>query len=447
MHNHGSFSPARATRACRWSGGAAIVSVGLLCASCRHTGAETAFYAAPPPPPAALPAAGIYPQGRTLAFMGYSGDPGRDLTNGFTVAGPVYGNQAPYVGRCISNRWPVVAHVGPPVTFQDKHPDRCKLDEPGLRQTVAAQVDELATHPEIAWWAIHPEELRPWRGDEMQYLAIVSDTIRAHDPRKRPVFLYNPNHRDAGSLRPIAPWVDVVGKGCYVNSVGRKRDRAWVRWSIEQELAALRAAGRTNAIALLMPELCRDPEPAEDAEIPAWVRHDVYLGLASGAKGVLIWSLFRRGEVRRTWRAWYDAYAGCGRELNGPRGLAQVFLFGAPRTNLVVRRQGAAAEARVQLGGAAEPATTSEQERAAREVRLPAWTAAEYAWDRSRWLFIVNSANEPASFTVTGWPAGSVAVGAFDDAPAPLPARAPLAVSLPAYGVAGIRFSAQPRTP
>ena len=70
--------------------------------------------------------------------------------------------------------------------------------------------------------------------------------------------------------------------------VGRKRDRALVRWSVEQEIEALKAAGRTDAIPLVMPELCRDPEPNEDTEIRAWVRHDVYLGLASGAKGVLI---------------------------------------------------------------------------------------------------------------------------------------------------------------
>jgi hypothetical protein len=38
-----------------------------------------------------LPADGIYPQGRKLAIAGYSGDPARDLANGFTLAEPVYG--------------------------------------------------------------------------------------------------------------------------------------------------------------------------------------------------------------------------------------------------------------------------------------------------------------------------------------------------------------------
>jgi hypothetical protein len=69
-----------------------------------------------------LPADGIYPQGRKLAFAGYSGDPARDLANGFTLAGPVYGNQQPYLERCFANNWPVIAHIGPSITFNDQAP-------------------------------------------------------------------------------------------------------------------------------------------------------------------------------------------------------------------------------------------------------------------------------------------------------------------------------------
>jgi hypothetical protein len=253
----------------------------------------------------ALPAEGIYPRGQKLCFTGYSGNPARDLTNGFTVAGPVYGNQLPYLERCFSNGWPVIAHIGAHVTFADKNPAKYKVNEPALREEIQKQVRALADHKEVAWWAVSPEELRPWRGDEMKYLAIVADTIRKTDPQRRPIYLYNPNHRDAGTLKAIAKQVDVVAKGCYVNSVGQKRNRAWVRWSVEQELEAIRVAGRSNAIAVVMPELCRDPAPAEDKEIRGWVRHDVYLGLASGAKGVFIWSLFPRKEVKRTWSLWY----------------------------------------------------------------------------------------------------------------------------------------------
>jgi len=38
-----------------------------------------------------------YPQG-----AGYSGDPARDLANGFTLAGPVYGDQELYLEHCFA---------------------------------------------------------------------------------------------------------------------------------------------------------------------------------------------------------------------------------------------------------------------------------------------------------------------------------------------------------
>jgi hypothetical protein len=399
------------------------------------------FYAPPAETGADLPVSGIFPRGRKLAFMGYSGNPARDLTNGFTVAGPVYGNQMPYLEQCFAKGWPVVAHIGPHITFADKDPAKYRLDEPTLHQQVESQVQGLAGHKEIVWWVVTPEELRPWRNEEMNYLSIVSKTIRDNDPQHRPVFLYNPNNRTAETLLPIARQVDVLGKGCYVNSVGRKRDRAWVRWSVEQEIQALGQAGRSNSIPLVMPELCKDPEPSENKEIRSWVRHDVYLGLSSGAKGVLIWSLFKRKEVTHTWQIWYDAYAECAKELNGGRALAQVFLFGERRPDLKVNLVKGDSTSQVGLGGMAEPTTTSSAEKAKREIQLPAWTSAEFAYGPHRWLFLVNSANSPAAFTVTGWPRGSRAENAFDGSALRLADAAPLQLDLPAYGVTAICFS------
>lgn len=236
------------------------------------------------------------------------------------------------------------------------------------------------------------------------------------------------------------PHVDVVGKGCYVNSVGRKRDRAWVGWSIEQEVEAISAAGRPDAIPIVMPELCQDPEPGEEKEIRAWVRHDVYLGLAKGAKGLCLWSLFRRRDVAKTWPLWYDAYAECGRELNGARGLAQVFLFGRePDAKLDVRLVKGAATAAVTLGGQAEADTTSEQEQREREQKMPSWCARAFVHEGEHFLFLINSANDAASFDVAGWPAGARAENAFDGTPIEL--QSPQRLDLPAYGVAALRFS------
>lgn len=396
------------------------------------------FFAAPADPGAKLPADGIYPQGRVMAYMGYSGKAERDLANGFTVAGPVYGDQAPYVRACIARGQPVVAQVhGMNGNFVK--PSQTPAFTPADTEArVKAEVAKWAAHPEVIWWAVGPEELRPWRKDEMDYLALVCKTIRANDPLKRPVFMYNPNHRDAKALTPIAAQVDILGKGAYVNSAGKKDERAWVRWSIEQETEAAKTADHP-VMPLLMPELCADPDPSEDALIEPWVRHDVYLGLCSGAKGVLLWSLFPRAGVKRTWQKWYDAYARCGRELQGPQGLAQVFLFGEPRSDLKVDPQGAAAAAGVTLGGDAEPDTTSAAEAAKRTEAVPDFTVCERAYGAKRWLFVVNSTGAARAFTLSGWPAGARLADGFSGQA--IAAGAEHRLELPAWGVACVVLS------
>jgi hypothetical protein len=418
------------------------LALGLTAVGCQTVIPRDPFYTSSKEIDSALPEEGVYPRGRKLAFMGYSGEPARDLTNGFTVAGPVYGNQLPYLERCFQKGWPVVAQIGPHITFNDKAPAKYKVNEAELRREVEQQINELTGHKEIVWWAIQPEELRPWRKDEMTYLQIVCDAIRKNDSLARPIYIYNPNNRAVDTLLTIGRQVDVVGKGCYVNLAGHKRDRAWVRWSVEQAVQAVRGAGRTNAIPILIPELCADPDRSEDKEIRDWVRHDVYLGMVSGAKGVVIWSLFKRGEVRRTWKLWYDAYSECARELNGDRGLAQVFLFGEPRTDLQVQLVNGAATNTVQLGGNVEPDTTNPKESAPRKIPVNSWTSAEFVSGGSHWLFIVNSANSPAVFTVSGWPAGSRAENAFDGTMINQNGKQPLRMALSAYEVAAVRFIA-----
>lgn len=409
----------------------------------REISADT-FYAAPPDAGAKLSPDGIFPQGRKLAYMGYSGDPARDLTNGFTVAGPVYGNQLPYLERCAANGWPVVAHIGLPLKFSNPKTAvelRNQAVMSRVRQEIQKQVLALCGNKEIVWWAVTPEELRPWRSTEMDYLKNVCEVIRANDPRHRPIYLYNPNNREAQTLAPIARQVDVVAKGTYVNATCHQDERAWVRWSVEQEIAAIHAADRAGDIPLLNPELCKDPKPADDGEIRTWVRHDVYLGLASGAKGVLIWSLFPRREVRRTWSLWYDAYAECGRELNGSRKLAQVFLFGERRSDLKIRQIEGKSVVPITLGGKVEACTTSVAERVPRKIMVSAWTSAEYAYGDRHWLFLINSANTPGRFVISGWSPDSQAENAFTGSVISLPNDGKLPVDLAAGGVYAMCFS------
>ncbi len=414
----------------------------------RHQDVQTNFFAAPVDAEAGLPEKGIYPNGRRLAFMGYSGKPERDLKNGFTVAGPVYGNQASYVEDCIHKGFPVVVQVGGPLVEGGFVHGKAgaKYDAAQVREAVQGTVDKYAASDAVVWWAVQPEDLRPWRTDEMAYLQLVTETVRQSDPKKRPIYIYNPNNRAADTLATIAKYVDIVGKGTYVNLDGKKNERAWVRWSIEQEIEGAKRAGRSG-VAILIPELCADPAKGEEAMIEPWVRHDVYLGLCSGAKGVVIWSLFPRGGVKHTWQRWYDAYAKCGRELGDERHLGEVFLFGEARHDLKVQCVDGAATIAGTSGQAAggetkgisnEISTTNEKERAVHATKYPAFTVCERAFGVQRYLFIVNSTAKPARFRISGWPAQAKGIDAFTGAAVALPDHGPREVELPAWGVEGL---------
>ena len=127
-------------------------------------------------------------------------------------------------------------------------------------------------------------------------------------------------------------------------------------------------------------------------------------------------------------------------ELTGEKALAQVFLFGEQRSDLAVTKIGESEKGALEIGGAAEPTTTSDQERDAKKIEFSSWSSAELAYGKSRYLFIVNSANEKAEFTVSGWPGCSKAADAFTDEVVSLETKE-MKLELPAYGVKAFKFS------
>ena len=447
--------PAPSWTALRWL---IILVFGLTGA--RAPGAESAgskppsgdFFTAGPDGENTLPTDRMHPRGRLFPFWGYSGSFTREKESGFTIGGPHYGgheNQLAARQQSLKAGLPYLFHIGLPGTFVagtlTAAPDT-------WADAVARQVRSALVEDGVAAWVIHPEELRMWRAHEREYLRVVTETIRAHDPEQRPIFMYEPNNRTADSMVQSARHLDVVTRGAYVQATGFQNERAWVRWVMGQQVEAarrLREQDGQHRPCWLIAQLSQDPEdPADDAHIPAWVRHDVYAALISGARGVGIWSLWpRRASVRRTYELWYGAYAQVARELTGAQNLGQVFLFGEKKTDIGIRQISGPPNVTLWTGprNEMESETTHDAERAKHRHILPSAASLELAWRGRRYVFICNSSPEPIELELSGWPAqGCMIEDAFTGNPVPF--RPSLRWTLEPWGVKAwsFRSDAQP---
>jgi hypothetical protein len=340
----------------------------------------------------------IYPQGTQLLFSAYTlqeAELSRAKDSGFTAIGPYYGrDKSAFLRYAHKAGLPLIYSVGPKVDFDDS-----AFEAEVLLQEIAAEVRDIVQKDTVAIWNVRNEELRHWNPAEMDWLERITRVIRENDPLKRPIMMYEPNHRRSDQLVLTGQYLDIVAKGSYSNYVGMKHKRTWLRWSMEQ---SLEASAQTGNVPIAILWMRGDQKSAADiAAIPYWVRHDVYLSLISGAKGIIVYSAWnRRPGFKQHFSLFFDAYAATAAELNGPLQLAQVFLFGDERSDIQVR----------QTNG---PKLQKFIYRRT-EFEYPVIHAKQLAYAGFNYLFVVNSANEPVRVSLDGLPAGSAASDAFN---------------------------------
>lgn len=355
---------------------ASAFAMGLALTGCEPPVRETAE-AQPAPAREELPRV-VFPIG------GFSSVPERDKEAGFTIAGPAYRNKQEVLAQCEAVGLPFIYPIGVEVDFLGRHGDAVRdLDMEAVRAEVRAQVEEVMESDMIFAWYLTPEELRNWRPLEMEYLEEVSRTIRETDPKQRPVWMYEPNHRGAGSLEKTFPFQQLVGKGFYANYSSRKNERAWIAWSFDAQERARRAVSpEAKSFAVL--EMFREPEEDETDLIPAWVRHDCYLSLVSGAEGIVIFSFGRRRNFPSL-ETYHAAYAEIARELNDEPGIGAVFLEGER-----------VAPPEIEVLSGPESVTLGARRTTPKEpVEVPALYTGAYSIANRDFLFIVNSSPEP----------------------------------------------------
>ncbi len=353
--------------------------------------------------PVDLPSDKLYPQGTVFPIGGYAGNIDREAANGFTFYGPSYGRKPGQYALAKEHGLFAIGHVGIDMNFHARgNKPILELSSDEVYEKIAAQVDALAPDENIAWWALYPEELRFWIVSEMDYLKAATQAIRDHDPLGRPIFMYEPNNRDAASLMETGYLQDIIARGMYPNGCGQKDDRVWCRWAVEQQRLA--SEGLENQpFYIAVPEMYIEPDTKERVLIEDWVRHDTYVALIGGAKGVFIYSLSTRPNFP-SHGYYYAAYAKLARELAGDLGLGQVFLFGErlDALSFEVVSGPEAISPKVGFGGVTDV------------VSYSPLSTASMAYEDERYLFMANSANESIAVIIEGIPEGVLVYDVFD---------------------------------
>ncbi len=396
-----------------------------------------------------LPADQVFPRGRIFPFTYYStgggtltkrgdllpevekrADQKEILDGGATLIGPQYELNDEGVALAREYKKQVVYTICPVVdgkkmigskSFDRYHKE--PLPRVKIANSIAEQVRAVAGNPEIAWWNIEPEELRSWRKAEMEYLKLATETIRACDPLKRPIMIYDPGHRNAEALAKLAPYLDFIAKGMYTNYAKMIDMRVWARHSTQEAVKARAMVNRPEITVLALPEMFQDPKnPADLAMIPVWVRHDVYSALVAGAQGVAVFSASKRPNFESR-QVYLDAYKTVATELTGKMDLGTMFLFGKRMSDLSFQTISGPENVTLVLNK--------------KDLIFPAVDMANIAFNHLRYVVVVNSSGENVNGMVHGLPYGDDVMvrNLWNGRPAWAAPEGEFEVELPPWGV------------
>lgn len=353
-------------------------------------GTPPAFFTPAPDNAAGYDPDKMYPQGRIFPFSYYSiYSPDTEMAkeNGLTGIGPYYEADQ---SEMLSNAQALDLKCFYRVGMEDINFSNMPSDAE-IEAELTSQVTAVASHQEIAWWYLLPEETNRNIANELHYLEIAADAIRAADPCGRPVWHYLDNGQDAADLAYTVVYLDVCSKGSYTNYGGHNSERIYCRWSVEQETTAIENTS-SDAIPLIMPEMFEEPAPGDVHLIHDWTRHDAYLGFITGAKGFVSFSGFRRSGFP-SFEDYLDGYTSVSREINGQLDLGQVLLFGEERSDITVT-----------ITSGATTATMASPPYSAASVNF--LNMADTTG--GRYLLMVNSANSAVGVNVSGLPSADV---------------------------------------
>lgn len=262
-----------------------------------------------------------------------------------------------------------------------------------------ADIERLAAHDAVAWWDL-PEEQRFWRKNEYQIVKDLSAWTRKSDPRKRPNFMYLPGHYRAEAVANYVAYLDIIGTGTYTEYA--HQPRAWVRWRTEETIRGIDLAGykigpdylNGQKTPIGIPMLFGSDLSKAGLITPVEAYHDFWSCIASGAKGILVFSYWHKRDQPVFETTWQDGYRRAALNLTSGSDLDQAILFGDDVELDVAVTKGSPRTSTFRPYGLDE------------DISLPSVNVLGKRYEGKLFVIAVSSQERPVTAKISGLPAG-----------------------------------------
>ncbi len=266
------------------------------------------------------------------------------------------------------------------------------------RTQVEAILNDPVARETVKFWTTQPDEIRYWIAEEMRYLRIATETIRQVEVERgeahRPIWSYEPNHRPADQMVLTGQYQDVVSRGAYFTTrFDRGTDRAgWAMWSYQQIVEAANTLGNIPQAVFELLQDFTDPTTAGSVEeITRVIRHDVYLSLVMGIKGLNVFSMYEDRPNLTTHNEQFEAYGTIAKDLLGELDLDRVLLAGQEMADL-------------NISVASGPTQFDYLHNGTTPYTFDFLNYRHLAIGDERYVFLVNSAESPMEVLIEGLP-------------------------------------------
>lgn len=172
---------------------------------------------------------------------------------------------------------------------------------------IASEIQQQAANGNICWFDL-PEECRYWKTSEMDIVKNYSTWTRKYDHGKHPNYMYIPGNYDKTDIENYVDYLDIIPASCYPIDMGKPH--TYVRYQTERTFFAIAARSKTigknylNGEKTVMSIL--ELFGNGNGMSAAGSRHDFWLSLAAGARGVLVYAHYYRDSnsvLKSCWAA------------------------------------------------------------------------------------------------------------------------------------------------